>query len=87
MKIILPEIANGISFQMMPNLEIPSFIDISKYFLATRARCVRVDHAPEMEEEEETALLNFIHAAREEEEEGLSVNAQRWKKRSRRLPC
>ncbi len=36
----LPKIANGISFQMMPKLEIACFIDISKYFLATRARCV-----------------------------------------------
>ena len=39
LKIFLPEIAHGISFEMIPKLEIAHFIGISKDFLATRVRC------------------------------------------------
>ncbi len=47
----------------------------------------RVEHAPEMEEEEEeTALLNFIRAAREEEEEVLTVNAVTQIRKEAKLP-
>ncbi len=47
----------------------------------------RVEHAPEMEEEdEEAALLNFVRAAREEEEEVLTVNAVSQIRREAKLP-
>ncbi len=39
LKIFLPEIAHGISFEMIPKLQIAHFIGISKDFLATRVRC------------------------------------------------
>ncbi len=47
----------------------------------------RVEHAPEMEEEEEeAALLNFVRAAREEEDEILTVNAITQIRREAKLP-
>ncbi len=45
----------------------------------------RVEHAPEMEEEEK-ALLNFIRVAREEEEEALTVNAVTQIRKEAKLP-